>query len=322
MKFDKIFDYFPPPKFFDLPFAGIGISDTAIRCISFYRKSGKLFIGKYGERKLSPGVIVSGQINDKSVLTRELEGLKKELKLNYVKVSLPEERAYLFTAKIPIIKKDEIKSAVESKMEENVPVSPLELTFDFKLFDHWQRQHLDVVVSAFPISVVDSYADVVIAAGLKPLSLEIESQAAIRSLLPPDFLDTALIINFGQERVGLYVTTYKVVRFTSTIPMKGENSNNPSFLLQEIKKLYAYWHTLKENLDKQERKISRIIVCGENFDQNILSYLSSHLDTPAELGNVWRNVLDINTSVPDISFSDSLKYAVAVGLALPQDILI
>ena len=322
MKFNKIFDSFPPPKFLDIPFAGLSISDTSVRSIQFGRKSGKLFIEKYIEKPIPAGVVSSGQIINQDEVVRLLKEVKNELNLDYVKVSLPEERAYLFTAKIPIVEQKELRSAIESKMEENVPVSPSELTFDYKLFYHKQKEHLDVSVSALPISLIDQYVEMADKSGLSLLSLEIESQAIIRALLPQNNLNTNLIVHFSPDKVGLYVSTYRVVRFTSTIQTKGEQASNPGYLLQEIKKLYLYWNTLKENIDKADRKISQVIVCGEKFEDSMISYLSSHLDTPVVMGNVWTNVFDINSDLPEISFSDSLRYSASVGLALPGDILI
>jgi hypothetical protein len=319
---NKIFDAFPPPKFLNIPFSSLAISDSAIRSIKFGRKNGTLFVEKYGERGIPPGVIVAGQINNKEELIHILSDMKKELDLDYVKMSLPEEKAYLFTAKIPIVKQQEVKSAIESKIEENVPVSPMELVFDYKLFDHRQKEHLDVVVSTLPINVVDSYVELANGANLKLLSLEIESQAIVRALITEGILATSLIVHFSQDKVGLYIESFGVVRFTSTIPLRGDNANNPSYLSQEIKKLYLYWHTLKEVVDKPDMKISQIIVCGENITDDTIPYLSAHNQTPTVLGNVWKNAFDINKNVPEISFLDSLKYASAVGLALPGEILI
>ncbi len=322
MNLKKIFKAFPAPKFLDVPFAGISISDTSIRCIQFVKRGGVLHIEKYAERLLTKGVIVGGQINNIDEITNVLNDIKNVLKLNHVKISLPEEKAYLFTAKIPVVNKDEIRSAVESKMEENVPVSPLELTFDYKLFERTEKDLMDVVVSALPISLVDSYVEMAEKAGLSLLSLEIESQAITRAVVPVGTINTALVINFSPEKVGLYVSYGRVVRFTSTISTKGEYSNNPAFLMQEIKKLYTYWHTLKENIDKPEREISHIYVCGEGFDEAMVSYIGSHSQTPTSLANVWVNAFDINTTIPEIPFNESIKYAGSIGLAIPSKIFI
>jgi Tfp pilus assembly PilM family ATPase len=325
MNFSKISNVFPPPKFLDFPFAGLSISDSTIHCIQFGKKENSLYIEKYAEKNITPGIIVSGQINDKEDLINTLKILKKDLNLNCVKVSLPEEKAYLFTAKIPRVTQKEIRSAIESKIEENVPVSPNELLFDYKLMDHDQEDYFIVAVSALPISIIDLYVDIFEEVGLPLLSLEIESQAIIRSLLPEEKKedqDTVLIINFGLEKVGLYVAVDRVVHFASTISVKVESSKISDFLSQEIKKLYLYWHTLKQNINKPKKKIKQIIICGEGFGDEIVSYLSINNQTPTVLGNVWINAFDINTNVPEISFSDSLKYATSIGLALPLSVLI
>ena len=322
MKFKKILDIFPTPKFLDISFSGLSISDSTIHCIKFGKKNRGLFIEKHAEKNIPIGVINSGQINNKEELTSILSSLKKDLDLSFVRASLPEEKAYLFTMKIPVVKQSEVKAAIESKIEENVPVSVSELIFDYKLVDYSKKGYLSAIVSALPISIIDTYVDVANNAGLELLSLEIESQSIARALLPKGNLDTVLIVNFGKEKVGLYVVNNRIVHFTSTVVLKGESLNNPASLSQEIKRLYIYWHTLKENAGVPERKINKIIVCGEDLKETFIPYISAHNQSPVILGNVWENVFDIDNIVPEISFSDSLRYATAIGLALPSDVLI
>ncbi len=322
MNLKKILKAFPTPKFLDIPYAGISLSDTAVRCIQFVRKGDGLHIEKFVEMPLTRGAISEGHINNVDEVVKILSELKKTLKLTYVKMSLPEEKAYLFTAKIPTVGNSEIRSAVESKMEENVPVSPSELTFDYRIFERSDKDQIDVVVSALPIALIDSYVDMAKRADISLLSLEIESQAITRAVLPPQTSSTALIVNFSPDKVGLYVSSSRVVKFTSTVSTKGESAANPAFLVQEIKRLYIYWHTLKENAGKPEKQISQIYICGEGFDESMVSYISSHSKTPTSLANVWVNAIDVNKSIPEISFNDSLKYAGAIGLALPSKILI
>jgi Tfp pilus assembly PilM family ATPase len=322
MNLKKIFQAFPAPKFLDIPYAGIMISDSYVRCVSFVKKKGIHHLDKYTERPIKPGSVVDGQINNTEELVSILSEIKKDLNLKFVKISLPEEKAYLFTAKIPAVGEDEIKSAIESKMEENVPVSPSELTFDYKLFERPEKDLIDVVVSALPIKIIDSYVDIATRSNLSLISLEIESQAVTRAIVPANNNNTSLIINFSKDKFGLYVSTSRVVRFTSTIQTRGESSNSPAFLMQEVKRLYTYWHTLKENVGKPERQISQIYICGEGADDSLVSFVGTHSKTPTELANVWLNAFDINKNVPEIPFNDSLKYAGAIGLAIPSKILV
>ena len=72
----------------------------------------------------------------------------------------------------------------------------------------------------------------------------------------------------------------------------------------------------------QGKKISQIIISGENIPDSIVEYLSAENMTEAGLGDVWKNAFNIGEGVPEISFTDSLRYASAVGLALPSEILV
>ncbi len=322
MILDKIFEAFPTPKFLGISYAGLSISDYAVRVMKFNKKGGKLNIEKYAEKILPPGVISSGKVNNKEELTHIIELLKNELKLDYVKVSLPEEEGYLFTAKLPMVKQNEVKRKVEEKIEENVPVPSAELIFNYKITPNPEKERLDVVVSALPISVVDTYIDIVHGAGLRMVSLEIEPQAVARALIKRRNKDTLLIVHFGIGKVSLYVVSERVVHFTSTVPLKGDSNDGLDMLSQEIKRLFTYWHTLKMNIGREDRKLEEIVICGENIKDSVSSYLSSHIEAKVSLGNVWINVMNIEEGVPGISFNDSLKYAASVGLALPSNILI
>ncbi len=322
MKLDKFFDIFPPPKFLDIPYSGLSISDTAVRCIQFDGHHKHLRVKKFAERPIPPGAVVSGFINSPDEVAKIIESLKKDLGLSYVKMSLPEEKAYLFTTKIPRVSPKEVRSTIEFTIEDNVPLPASELSFNYGVAEvTGHGDHVDVIVSAVPTSIVDTYVDVIRRVGLPLLSLEIESQAMARALIPKHATDTRLIVHFGAEKVGLYVAYRRIVHFTSTI-MTPEPHNDIAMLSQEIKKLYVYWHTLKENVGDPNKKISQIVVCGERVTDDIISRLASEHDTPTSMGNVWINACDITVAIPPIPFVDSLRYAASAGLALPNTILI
>ena len=323
MKFKNFLDLFPPPDFLNIPYAGLSISDTAVRCIQFSRNKKGLHLSKFAEKSLPEGLVTSGFINNVDEVAGILQTLKKDLRLHHIKVSLPEEKAYLFTTKIPKVGQKEICGAIEFKMEENVPVPVSELVFDYAVPDpDAHNDHLNIVVSALPVSVIDSYIETMNKAGLSLLSLEIESQAVARSLLPVGDLSACIIAHFGKDKVGLYVAYHRIVHFTSTISTTGMAAGDFSYISSQIKKLQIYWQTLKENVGDENKKINKIIICGEGLTSDLESHLGVKSKISASLGNVWVNAFDVSRNIPEISHSDSLKYAPAVGLALPSDILL
>src|SRR4051812_4449878 len=105
----KFFKLFPAPKFLDIPYAGLAISDDAIHCIEYAESHHGLTIRRYGKKDLAPGVIVEGEIQDDKSLIAALAALSKELKVYVVKASLPEEKMYLFKTVVPSVEIKEMR---------------------------------------------------------------------------------------------------------------------------------------------------------------------------------------------------------------------
>lgn len=319
----KLLDFFPPPEFLNISYAGISISDESVRCIKFGKTDKKLCLAEFCEKAIPVGVVTSGVINNTDELAKIFKLAKDEIKINHARISLPEEKTYLFRTEIPIVPKKDIKSTIEFKIEENVPLPASEILFDYIVVNpNSYKDSLEVVVSAVPSKIIDSYIESIQKAGISIVSMETKSQAIARAVLPENYKGVSMIIHFRSGKIGLYIVKNDVVHFTSTIVLDSKPEDSQQYISNEIKKLNTYWNSLKENEGKEDIKVEQIIVCGENFGDEMVSYLSAHQKVPVILGNVWRNILDINSCVPPISFSDSLKYASAVGLAIPTDILI
>ena len=93
-----------------------------------------------------------------------------------------------------------------------------------------------------------------------------------------------------------------------------------SVLRDEIQKYLTYWneHAVKEKaFQKENAKVERIIFTGGNAALiGITEFFSTYLNVPFELANPWTNIFPPNSDIPPIHHNDSLKYSVAIGLAL------
>lgn len=318
----KLLHFFPPPKFLNTPYAGLAMSDRHIRTIQFEAAGSKsLKIKTFAELPLPAGAITAGRVNNKEEIVKVLTEIKKKTGIEYVRVSIPEEKAYLFQIEIPIIEPKEVRGAIEFKLEENVPWPADKVVFDYCVVENNPAHgHIKAVVSALPSKFVDIYMDLFSSSGLIPYVFEIESQAIARALLSPQDLDTYLIAYFHKDKVALSIVSLGIVRFTSTINSSEDWWNNLSSIAIEIKKVIAYW----QSNDREENKklVSKIFISGDVLDDSTASRLASLLNVDVTVGNVWRNAFDINKTLPDMTFIDSLKYASAVGLALPAESLI
>ena len=242
MSSQTFFKLFPPPKFLDMPYAGLDISDDAIHCLEYSHTFHGLSIHRYGMKELPSGVIVGGEIEDKKILSEIITSLVKELKIYSVKVSLPEEKIYLFKTDVPNASEEEIRQNVEFKLEENVPISPAESIFFFDLIPN----SLSASVSVAPRELVMSYLEVLKSAGLTVVSFEAQPRAITRSLISHGSTETQIIVHIMNQKTGIYVICGEVVCFTSTVVLGKETllSNSKislmptnSAVFSEVKKL-------------------------------------------------------------------------------------
>lgn len=213
----------------------------------------------------------------------------------------------------------------------------------------------EAVVSVFPKKIVEDYLALFKDTGLVPLSFEMEANAVARALIPKGDMGCYMIVDFGQQRTGLSIVDRGVVQFTSTVEVGGniltaaiqkqfsisfeeaeqikrEESfvghgahreffsslmNSISALSDEMNKHYVYWHTHPDKKGRKSNQIKKIILTGGDANLGGLAeHLSLIMKTNVELANVWVNIFSLDEYIPDISFSESLSYATAVGLGL------
>ncbi len=354
MERSRFYKFFPPPQFIQMPAVGFDISDASIRFIELIETRKGFVIGRFGEHTIPAGIIESGEVKKPTALRAIFQEIKKQYNLEYVSVSLPEERAYLFELKLPAMKHNEIHGAIELSLEEHVPLKASEVIFDYEILRESEAA-LRVAVSATPRALVDGYLEAFFDSGIKPISFEIETQSVARAVVPEGDKLSYMVVDFGNMRTGITIVSEEVVQFASTvttggavltdaisknlkisyeeaekikrekgISLNGENEGMSRDLLapisvirDEIAKDLMFWQTHDDEYGKKRPAIQKIYLCGG--DSNLLGlvgYLASSLPSPVELANVFVNVNKLSTYVPVINFDDSLRYATAIGLAL------
>lgn len=217
---------FPAPSYIALPNAGVDISDTSLKYMQFSRKHARdtyLHLDRFGDITIPEGVVERGNVHDVPKLTEVLREAKAALPTEFVRVSLPEERAYLFETTIksgtPL---NEIRGLLEFRLEENVPLSPRDAYFDYDIVEiDDEEEVLRVVVAAYARDTINNYYEACRGAGLIPLSFEIEAQAVARALVGKERRGTYMIVDFGKTRTGVGIVHKGVLMYTSTIDIGG-----------------------------------------------------------------------------------------------------
>lgn len=350
---------FPPPVYLTMPSVGIDISDRTMKFVELSDERGRRVPTCFGDRPLEEGIIQGGKILDGDRLQKALAALKDEFSFSFVRASLPEQQAYVYQTKVPVVEDEEhLLQAIEFKLEENAPIPAQEALLGYEVLStDTKGEYMSVTVTAYPKENADLYVAALERAGLTPLSLEIESQAIARSVIPEGNQDTHLIVDFGETRTGIAVVSCGLLAFTSTVEVRGSDLTEAirknrkveakevavikneegiraqagggelaealrhvvASLASEIERHYTYWNThIPEGGTCGE--IKSILLCGGNANlAGLPEYLSSQLKVPAKRANVWVNAFSFEEEVPPISFRESLSYATTVGLALNQN---
>lgn len=357
---DAFLRVFPTPHFLQTPAVGLDITDSSIRFLEFVKtKKGKK-LGRFGSYEVPSGVIEDGKIIDKVEFIKVLRTIQKKHHLDFVNVSLPEEQVYLFQTSVSSEETDKkrLNNALEFKLEENVPISPRDLVFDYEVIGGEEGGgEVNLNIAAFPKDIVADYVEALRKAGMKPRSFEVEAQSIARSVIPEELKSgVTMIVDFGRLRTGFAIVSDGILRFTSTVSVGGDSlteavkkhfnvtkeeadkiknekgfarykenkellevlMNTVSVLKDEINKHYMYWNTRVRN-NKETRDIENVIVCGGSANlAGLTEYLTLNLESNVFVANVWVNSFSVDESVPQIEYRHSLSYATAIGLALRQ----
>lgn len=350
------FRYIRIPRFLEMPAIGIDISDGAVRFVELL-KEGKNFIPhRFGERKLPPGVVVSGNIIKKDELVKVLISISKDEKYKFVKASLPESKAYVFNISIPEMPEADIDEAIVFRIEDNAPISAAEAIFDYTIVGKNEKGEMELSVTAVQESVIREYLDLYNKASLIPRSFELESRAIARALILPRDPRTYLIVHIGENKTVFSIVRAGIVRFTSTLYVGSSNLNdaigrslavkpeeaeevknkcitqNPceekvfesisgaiSSIKDEVNKLLIYWFTHKVSGTPGIQKIDEILLSGKDATiPGVLSYMSRNIKTSVRIADAWSSCFSYNDYIPDINANDALDFVTAIGLSLPK----
>lgn len=224
--FSAVAKVIPPPKYLLMPSVGVDVSDTSLKYVEFSpnpRSSEIRALQRWGDLDIPTGVLKRGEVQDQKQFAAVMKEFKSATKATYIRVSLPEERAYLFETEIKKgVSFKEIRGLLEFRLEENVPIASRDAFFDYDIIeDNPKEKGLRVAVVAYAKDTIMNYYEACQSAGLMPLSFEIEAQAIARATLPTQDLNTHMIVDFGKTRTGVGIVHKGQLMYTSTIDIGG-----------------------------------------------------------------------------------------------------
>lgn len=357
MSFSRQFlKLFPVPRLIALERGGVEISERTVKYLKLEprRGGGAYRVKTFGSESLGQGAVSGGEIRESGALRKALLAVREKIGTPFVHLSLPEQKGYVFQTSFPRTEDLSVRDAVAFALEEHVPLSAEEATFDCELLPNSPEELVQVNVTVFPRKTVESQYASLVEAGFMPLSFETESQAAARALLQKKDT-TVMIVDFGDTRTSVSVVDRGLVLFTTSLEIAGVSLeaalqkslhvdeaeadrlkneegilslshggkvaealiSTVSALREEIGRRFVYWQTHAVEVEKTGHPIEEILLVGGNANlRGLPEYLAQALRVPVRLPAIWENLSDLANYVPPIPRNESFRYATVAGLAL------
>jgi len=224
---------------------GLDISDLSLKLVSLDSSSPLSLTSKkrnvkilaHNQINIPPGYFQEGTVLKTDQVISLIKKIVKETsspkKLsNYVVSVLPETKAFVKLIEIPNVNKENIVSEIEKEIKNHFPFTLDEIYLDWqKIESNKDQSKTKILVSVSPKEIVEQYTNILLAAGLKPYVLEIESSAICRALLKEEFTSkkqkdekksSLAIIDIGATRTSLIFYDNGTIQFTTSVPFSGE----------------------------------------------------------------------------------------------------
>lgn len=203
---------------------GLDVSETSIKVMQLSLGSKGYYPSAFAEVFLAPKLFINHMIANEQRLAENIErAMQKAGKIdsNYVVVSVPETKSFVRTIRLPTMPEAEIPGALPWELEQDIPVPVDQVYLD------WQKikevgDKIEILVTAAPKDYIDSLIETLAIANLKPVALELESQATARALIGPDDLNKAvLILDISAAQTSFIIVDHGFMEYTSSIPVAG-----------------------------------------------------------------------------------------------------
>ena len=341
----------------DKPIFGLDIGTTSVKVMQLTPPKNKVnerIVQGYGLAHYEKSAFNKGVIKEPEVVAKAINKLFEKslvgtINTRRVAMSLPVANTYNRVLSLPVINKKELAQAVRLEAEQYIPVASEELYIDYTIISN-TKDNQEVLISAVPKKIVDSYIELTNLLGIELVSLETTIAAAERLVsFSEENQAPTILIDFGSLSVDISIYDRRLVvtgtvsgggdTFTQILAHNLQISEQVAYTIKskyglnvskkqteikqaleptlnsitkEIKKMIRYY----EDRSKNNKHVEQIITLGGGSNLPGLSdYLTYTLRLPVRMSNPWVKNLVFNNLQPPSVLEQSMYITVA-GLAL------
>ncbi|MBI4049547.1 MAG: type IV pilus assembly protein PilM [Candidatus Doudnabacteria bacterium] len=258
---------------------GLDISDASIKVMNLRRREQSLIPDAFADQPLPPKIISNHVIANERRLAESITyAVNKagKLETKYVVASLPEAKSFVRLLSMAAMSDAEIDGAIPWELEQDIPVPVDQVYLDWEVVAK-TGDKLTVLVAATQKDYVDSLVESLKLAHLRPVALELESQAVARCVVGlQEAKETVLILDIASVQTTFIIVEDGVLKYTSSIGVAG------NALTESIARSLGISAAEAEKLKKDT---GLVLESRRNVRQAILPILDNIID---EIKNVAR----------------------------------
>jgi type IV pilus assembly protein PilM len=340
---------------------GLDISSRSIKVAEINAVRGDAILTNLGIINIPEGVIRDGEVEDGVTLAeslKELWGLTG-IKGHSVVLGIANQKVIVRPIELPYMEKEELDSALRFQVQEFIPIPIEDAILDFDIVEEFmtadEERMLTVLLVAAHKEMIQSFIEVLRAAGLSAGAIDLKAFALPRSLLSKEMQtggyeepDAICLINIGAGITNITILKDNIPRFARFLLRGGDdfaraivnrldlewgeaeeirrghqvNEEANKVLQQEI---FNFVGEIRRSIDyyiaqTQERSFSKVVLSGSgSMTVNLLQEINHGLRLAVEAGNSFQNVqLGKLAFTPEELIEIEPSVSVSVGLALRE----
>jgi type IV pilus assembly protein PilM len=340
---------------------GLDISSNSVKVAEVTIGKGEAVLTNLGIVHIPEGVVRDGEVEDGVTLAEALKELWSltGIKSKTVTLGIANQKVIVRPIELPYMEKEELESALRFQVQEFIPIPVDDAILDFDIIEEFmtaeEERMLTVLLVAAHKEMIQSFIEVLRAAGLSIAAIDLKAFALPRSLIPVAALQTGYeegealcLINVGAGITNITILKEGAPRFARFLLRGGDD-----FVRAVVNRLDMQWEEaesvrrgmivnpeatgileqeivnfvgeIRRSIDyyvaqTQERAFSKVILSGSgSLTVNLAQEMNRGLRLPVEIGRPFQNVqLGKLPYTPEELAEIEPSVAVCVGLALRE----
>ena len=210
---------------------GLDIGSSAVRAVQITMGGrGPATLDRLGQVVLPAGAVRDGEIVDPAAVTEALRTLwsRYGFKHRAVNLGVANQQVVVRQMELPYLPDAELRQSLEFQAQDAIPIPIDQAILDFHTLEHYEvdggERYSRILLVAAQREMVDGLLDVVNAAKLEPVGLDLDAFAMLRSLAPERMLEGRggeMLIDIGASVTNIVVHEDGVPRFVRILLMGG-----------------------------------------------------------------------------------------------------